>query len=306
VTDAASAMSQMAAAISGFVLAGTIVLLSQPRPSTERGTKQTASARITAMGPFVATFVSMGLTSYIFALIAGEKDGSCRRVWTAAVMGSGMLAIGAVATVGGVVLLVHAYLARQQLGDDDESQLKHLERMLTLAMQALTVVAAFLLLQRAYEYLRIWYDGTVDVGWLLPVGVIVVLLAVAVVTVKPSWVTFVLKKCGVDAIKYHDLLLWIAVFITVGYSIVATATVGFSLGTVSTDWAEAPGFLPWTFAVCSVAGPFVAIAAYTYSIRGLIEETGTGKGAAKVGAGDDTAKADAGEDVEEAPAAPQA
>lgn len=225
------------------------------------------------MGPFVATFISMGLTSYIFALIAGEADASCRRVWTAAVMGSGMLAIGAVATMCGVVLLVRAYLVRHHLGDGDESQLRHLETMLTLAMQALTVVAAFLLLQRAYEYLRIWYGGTVDVAWLWYVGLVVVLVAVAVTTVRPRWVVAVLRKCGIDVVKHHDRLLWIAAGTTVGYSIAATATVGFSLGVVSTDWAEAPGFLPWTFAVCSVAGPFVAIAAYTYSIRSITEKS---------------------------------
>lgn len=55
VTAAGEAMSRLAGVIGGFVFAGIIVLLSQPRPHILEGEQQTGSARLRALTPFVAT-----------------------------------------------------------------------------------------------------------------------------------------------------------------------------------------------------------------------------------------------------------
>src|SRR5690349_20165535 len=85
------------------MLTGLIVLL------VER-LRQFNSALVPALMLFFAGFVGLGLNSYIFALVSGESSEACRRVWTAASVSSGLLAAGVVAAVGGVVLLIHAYL----------------------------------------------------------------------------------------------------------------------------------------------------------------------------------------------------
>lgn len=259
---AAGPLSQLAGVIAGFVFAGIIVLLSQPRPHVASAEQQTGSARLRALIPFFATFVAMGLNAYVFGLLAGEEGtGSCRRVWTATAVASGMLAIGTVAAVSGIILLVRAYLARDHLSETDRPPLGHLERMLVITIRLLAIVATGLLWQRIYEFLIVWYGESLHgMGWLWLPAVVVGLGAVALV---PG----VLRAA--DRALSYDRVLSFAGVCTVFYSIAGTALVGLFLG-VSPDWQSAPPFVPWTVAAIVATVPFAAIVGYVYAIRGFL------------------------------------
>lgn len=272
VIDAAGPLSQLAGVIAGFVFAGVIVLLSQPRPSTT-GSQQTGSARLRALIPFFATFVAMGLNAYVFGLLAGEEIGdSCRRVWTAAAVASGMLAIGTVAAVCGIVLLVRAYLGREQLSVADNARtLDYLERTLTVTIRLLAVVAPGLLIQRVYEFLRVWYDGSLHgLGWMWIFVIAVGCAGIVAVTVKPRLVSRLVDGPAGRQVDVFDRALFFAGVCTVLYSVAGTALVGFFLGVVPAEWNSTPSFVPWTVATLVVSVPTVAIIGYLYAIRGIV------------------------------------
>ncbi len=272
VISAAGALSQLAGVIAGFVFAGVIVLLSQPRPHTSTGAQQSGSARLRALIPFFATFVAMGLNAYVFALLTGESgDQSCRRVWTATAVASGMLAIGTVAAVSGIILLVRAYLAREDLTTSDTRQLSNLERMLTVTIWSLALVSPGLLLQRVYEFLRVWYDGNLHgLGWLWFIAIGAACTVVVLGAVTPSLTSRLIHgREGNPAVTY-DRLLFFAGVCTVVYSVAGTAVVGFFLGVAPASWASTPAAVPWIVAVTVAVLPSVAIGGWLYSVHGIV------------------------------------
>lgn len=275
---AAQAFAQLAGVIGGFVFAGIVVLLGQPRPPTDQAAQQAASDRFRALLPFIAAFVTMGLNGYVFGLISGENAASCRRAWTATVIASGMLAIGTVATVCGLILLVRAYLARHNLGDSDKPQLASLERVLRVTLRLTGVVAIGLLLQRVFEYLRVWYAGrppdlTVP-AWLLIPGLLLIVLGTIV------WASrgrgrlrgLVDGPPGAD-VGFFDRDLYRAGLLTVTYSVAGTALIGLFLGALL-DWEHVPGFIPWVVSAVVIVLPSLAVAAWARAIRGITRLTG--------------------------------
>ncbi|MGY0236459.1 hypothetical protein [Longispora urticae] len=272
VISAAGPLSQLAGVIAGFVFAGVIVLLAQPRPSTTAAERHNGSARLRALVPFFATFVAMGLNAYVFGLLAGEEPtDSCRRVWTAAAVASGMLAVGTVAAVCGIVLLIQAYLARENLGGTDVRQLGNLERMLTVCIRLLAVVAPGLLFQRVYEFLRVWYDGDLhglEWMWIFVIGV--VCATIVLTAVHPPLMRRLVHGPAEHRVAYFDRVLFLAGVLTVVYSVTGTALVGFFLGVVPTEWDSTPSFVPWTVAALVTTIPTAAIGGYLYAIRGIV------------------------------------
>jgi hypothetical protein len=270
VPAAAESLSQLAGVIGGFVFAGIVVLLSQPRPHVSSEEEQTGSARLRALTPFIAAFVAMVLNAYVFGLIAGERGDSCRRIWTATVVASGMLAIGTIATLCGIILLVRAYVARDQLNSSDRVQLGSVELVLRVALRLLAVVAPGLLVQRVYEYLRVWYDGNlVGLQWLWAVVVVIGGAVLVLVTVRPELLTRIVDGPGDGALGFYGRMLEYAVILTILYSVIGTALVGLFLGVIATDWVHVPPVVPWTVATFAILVPLSAILAYLYSIRGI-------------------------------------
>ena len=276
---AATAMAQLAGVIGGFVFAGIVVLLSQPRPETDQTAQQAGSDRLRALIPFIATFIAMGLNAYVFGLISGEAGDACRRVWTATVIASGMLAIGTVATICGLVLLVRAYLARHNLSDSDKPQLANLERVLRVTLRLTIFVAIGLLVQRVYEYVRVWYSGRVpELSWML----VPVLLAAFGVIIWASGRTGRLLRLidgpAEATLESYDRDLFRAALLTVAYSIAGSGLVGVFLG-VLLDWDHVPDFIPWMVAAGVIAVPSLAIAAWARAIRGITRLTRGPEGA---------------------------
>ncbi|WP_117214554.1 hypothetical protein [Allorhizocola rhizosphaerae] len=270
---AAQALAQLAGVIGGFVFAGMVVLLGQPRPETDRAAQQAGSDRLRALTPFIATFIAMGLNAYVFGLIAGEAKDACRRAWTATAIASGMLAIGTVATICGLILLVRAYLARHNLSDSDKPQLANLERVLRVTLWLTVMVALGLLVQRVYEYLNVWHAGAPPgLAWLLiPVLLIGFAGVVWTATKSGRLKRFIDGPAGVT-IDYFDRDLFRAGLLTVSYSIVGAALVGLFLG-VLLDWDHVPGFIPWLVAAWVIGVPSLAIGAWARAIRGITRLT---------------------------------
>ncbi|MEV6524417.1 hypothetical protein AB0M43_20890 [Longispora sp. NPDC051575] len=317
VISAAGPMSQLAGLIAGFVFAGVIVLLSQPRPAAESGPNPTpgpsagsgpepaagsgpepaagpepgaeatsdakeanGTARLPALVPFFATFVAMGLNAYVFGLLAGEEPAdSCRRVWTAAAVASGMLAIGTVAALCGIVLLIQAYLDRENLSRGDTRQLNYLERLLTVSIRLLAFVAPGLLLQRVYEFLRVWYGGDLHgLHWLWIFAIGVVCCAIVLTALDRNLVRRVLDGPTRNRAGHFDRALMHAGVGTVLYSVTGTALVGFFLGVVPTDWDSTPPFVPWAVAALVTVLPTATIGGYLYAIRGIVRGNGAPPG----------------------------
>lgn len=270
---AATALAQLAGVIGGFVFAGIVVLLSQPRPETDRAAQQAGSDRLRALIPFIATFIAMGLNAYVFGLISGEARDACRRVWTATVIASGMLAIGTVATICGLILLVRAYLARHNLSDSDKPQLANLERVLRVTLRLTVFVAIGLLVQRVYEYVRVWYsDRLPELSWVL---VPVVLAGFGLIIWASGRAGRVLRLVDGPAdatIDFYDKDLFRAGLLTVVYSMAGSGLVGVFLG-VLLDWDHVPGFIPWVVAAGVIGVPSLAIAAWARAIRGITRLT---------------------------------
>lgn len=270
IVGASGSLSQLAGLIAGFVFAGMIVLLSQPAPhlrhicgESHSREEQIGSARLRALLPFFATFVAMGLNAYVFALLGGEATSDCRRVWTAATVASGMLAIGVISAVCGIMLLVRAYLARERLSRSDTKQLGKLDRLLAGTLRLLCVVVPALLLQRGYEFLRVWYhDELHGIEWLSVIAVLTGLFALFLSAFPPRFIKDL-------RITFFDGLLYRAAVGTVLYSVSGTALVGFFLGVIPTEWTTAPAWIPWSVATAVLIGPSIVIAGYFFALNGI-------------------------------------
>jgi hypothetical protein len=270
---AATALAQLAGVIGGFVFAGIVVLLSQPRPDTDRAAQQAGSDRLRALIPFIATFIAMGLNAYVFGLISGEATHACRRTWTATVIGSGMLAIGTVATICGLILLVRAYLARHNLSGSDKPQLANLERVLRVTLRLTVFVAIGLLLQRIYEYIRVWHaDRVPEMSWLLVPVLLFVFGVIVWASSKTGRVRRLIEGPPGATLEFYDRELFRAGLLTVVYSIAGTGLVGLFLG-VLLDWDRVPGFVPWVVGAGVIGVPSLAIAAWARAIRGITRLT---------------------------------
>jgi hypothetical protein len=184
-----------------------------------------------------------------------------------------MLAIGTVAAVCGIVLLVRAYLAREHLNDSDTLHLSNLERLLRVTTRLLALVAPGLLIQRIFEYLRVWYAGNPpDLTWPLVFVIVAACAAVVLLTVRPSLLARLRHGlAGNNRVDFYDHILFFAGVCTVLYSLGGTALVGFFLGVVPGDWRATPAFVPWTVAALAAVVPILAIGGYLYAVRGLTD-----------------------------------
>ena len=270
VVEAAGALSQLAGLIAAFVFAGIIMLLSEPRPYAGDSKQRTALPRLRTINPFIATFVAMSLNAYVFGLLSGENARSCRRVWSATTIASGMLAIGTVAAVCGIMLLVLAYFARHHVADSDKQQLRRVERLLKITIILLGIVAPALLVQRAYEFLNVWYAGNLlGLGWMVFIVIAALLPGVVLVMVSPTPLKRLWYGPANNKMDHFDRVMSISAIITVFYSVIGTAAVGSFLG-VLPDWNAVPPVIPWGIAITAVVVPMLAIVGHLCAILGIV------------------------------------
>lgn len=112
VVASAGANSQLAGLLAGFVFTGFVILFSREGPKN-----------VQTLSLFVVSFVVLGFDSYLFSYVTGSgTDVVCTRVWTVAMIASGLLALGAVALICGIAWLVVDYL-ETAVSEQDEAHL---------------------------------------------------------------------------------------------------------------------------------------------------------------------------------------
>lgn len=251
VVQASQSLSALAGLIGGFVLTGMIVLLVERPRHTERP-KEYAETRIPALMLFFAGFISLGLNSYVFGLISGEDPDACRRIWTAAAVSSGMLATGVVAAVGGVVLLIHAYLKdrRADLSDKDSAviidQFTWLDKLLRSGILLIALMVGLLLIARHTEALWVWVGE--DLVLALPaviIGSVVSLFVVVYILVSND------RPRQPDSTALCRRLFWGAT-ITVLHAVIGTVLIGGFLTFANGDWEAAGDWWGWVIAIQSL------------------------------------------------------
>lgn len=262
---AAPTLSALAGLISGFVFAGMVVLLVERQ-------QQSVAARIPALIQFFAAFVALGLNAYMFGLIAGEDAQACRRIWTATVISSGMLAAGTVAAVGGIVLLVHAYLADQRrisgVGNGAPpvgTQFDLLTRLLRGAFLLIAWMVTLLLLARAGEALWVWLGR--DLLSVVPLIVIGALVTLFAVIARSAWKPTVFQPR--EPTDPHVRQLYLAASATVLYAVVGTVVVGALLSVVNGDWNRSNGWVVWLAVVPALVIPSGTIVLFAKGVEGL-------------------------------------
>jgi len=264
--EAAPTFSALAGLIGGFVFAGLVVLLVERQ-------QQSTAARIPALIQFFAAFVALGLNSYLFGLISGEGAQACRRIWAATAISSGMLAVGTVAAVGGVVLLIHAHLVGQRRATGPDAgepglatNLDLLTRLLQGAYPLVAWMATLLLLARAGEALWVWLGKDL-------MSVVPVLIAGALVTLFAVIARFFWKPLASQPREHTESYvrqLYLAATLTVLYSVVGTVVLGALLSVVNGNWDSADSWMAWLFVVPGLVVPAAAIVLSAMGVKGLI------------------------------------
>lgn len=131
IVTSASANSQLAGVLAGFVFTGFVILFSREGPKNA----QTLSL-------FVISFLVLAFDSYLFGYVTGNGDERvCARVWTVGMVASGMLAAGAIALICGIAWLVVDYLDTA-IGEYDHAFLRRGGR--AQKMQYLSLLATML------------------------------------------------------------------------------------------------------------------------------------------------------------------
>lgn len=269
---AAPAMSALSGLISGFMFAGLIFLLVEREPTVP-------SARIPALTPFLSGFIALGLSSYLFVLISGEDQRACRRIWAATAASSGMLAVGTVAAVGGIVLLVHAYFDRTAAADLDEGHLitpaTGPERLLRVTFLSVALMSEILLLGRGGEAIWVWLKLPRD--WQMAGPVLAVVLIMALFGGITAY-AFGPSHRARQATDPNIRRLNVAAVLTVLFSAAGTTALGALLSIVNGDWNKAESWLGWLFAVPSIVVPSIAIWLFTKGVLGMLDSWSTPKG----------------------------
>ncbi len=161
----ATANSALAGVLAGFMIAAIILVLSIPSDNIKAG-------YVRGLSLLFAAFLALGVDSFLFGLVTGDDTtnnafSGCRRAWTEAMLGAGLLAVGTVAIIAGFVYLFTAYFTKSQAGNaqagNDELK-KSVDMLRTLCNivrvgVGFTVVAALGMTSKSY--LHAIYGGSV-------------------------------------------------------------------------------------------------------------------------------------------------
>jgi hypothetical protein len=211
------------------------------------------------------------LNAYIFALVSGESASACRRVWTAASVSSGLLAAGVVAAVGGVVLLVHAYLTSiaspSSAGDRDlaSQQFELLRKLLRGSFLLIVVMVISLVLVRHLESLWVWQGRVVisSVPALITGAIVTAFTGLSIQLFRPG------SSTHDRAADPSTRLYWGSV-VAVAHAVVGTIVLGSFLSLTHGTWASAPSWWGWVVVIEAVV-PLVAIALFAMGVVRLLE-----------------------------------
>ncbi|MGW1059110.1 hypothetical protein [Micromonospora rubida] len=241
IVTSASANSQFAGALAGFVFTGIVVLFAM------RGPRYTHTLAV--LSP---TFVILGFDSYLFSHVTGSAgDRTCARVWTDGMFASGMLGVGAAGVVTGACWLLAAHLDipnEPHAGHEDET-LRSLRRrddsidlpwLAAFMVYGVTVAIVLVLAMTADRYLRIvtrddnspWLLAI----WSVPVVVLLTTIALGVIRRRRgrnrAW-----QKSDSRAFWHRSLRF--VVYGMLGYAVFTPAVAGL-YASADDSWWEKP------------------------------------------------------------------
>jgi hypothetical protein len=155
----AATNSTLAGVLAGFMINGIILVLGNISGKMKDGYVQGLSL-------LFAAFVALGVDAFLFSVATGENTqvlqdnvGVCRRAWTEAMFGAGLLAVGTTAIIAGFVYLFTAYLSEPQgVSRDSMNMLKTLCNGVRAGL-AIAIVAALYMTSK--NYLKAVYNGSV-------------------------------------------------------------------------------------------------------------------------------------------------
>ncbi|GAB25330.1 hypothetical protein GOPIP_079_00190 [Gordonia polyisoprenivorans NBRC 16320 = JCM 10675] len=221
IVDSASSNSQLAGVLAGLLVATITVLISSGKLREVR-----------TLGIFAAAMVALALDSYLFSYLTGlnvTTAGICARAWAQGMAASGVLAIGGVALMTGIAVMLVQHLVTleddptQTLSSPDETRKEKIFILwIAAAMSAAVVAATTILLAAAFQqYFRFVVSGWAWLVW----GAFMV----SVATVILSWLAiFRRTKTIQQAIQSNasisietNLLPWTSLTV-VGYALVAS------------------------------------------------------------------------------------
>ena len=127
--------------------------------------KEVKAEYIRGLSLFFAAFIALGFDSFLFGLVTGEStkvidNSACRRAWTEAMLGAGLLAVGTVAIIAGFIYLFTAYFKNADSRQDqaNNTELQKAEEMLETLCNlvrggvAIAVVTTLYMTSRSYLY----------------------------------------------------------------------------------------------------------------------------------------------------------
>ena len=252
--SSAGANSALAGVLAGFMLNGIVVLLS--RTITDIG-------KVRALGLLLAAFVALGLDSYLFGLVTGDK--SCHRAWTEAMLAAGLLAIGTVAIIAGFGLLVAEYVEKK-----DSESVEMLTMLFDVLRLGVALVVLSLLLMTSWNYLYAVLGDHVpryakDLLWTyLGIGVagLAILATISLIArVKQQSWTRLLNSLPIF-IRFGDSLAFKqkvkrAIYSSFGYAVVSVLGATFFARTSQRHW-DHPDTLVTAAIICTVGWVLVA------------------------------------------------
>lgn len=148
----AAANSTLAGVLAGFMINGMILVLGNKPDEMKPG-------YIRGLSLLFAAFIALGVDAFLFGVVTGENPqviqaniGVCRRAWTEAMFGAGLLAVGTIAIIAGFVYLFTTYLGNPRW--ELRQSVNRLELLCNLvrAGVAVTVVTALFMTSKSYLY----------------------------------------------------------------------------------------------------------------------------------------------------------
>lgn len=120
IVTSASADSQIAGVLAGFVFTGVVLLLGRRGPKS-----------IQTLCLFAATFVALGFDSHLWGVVSGDAADTCARVWSEGMAAAGMLAVSGMAIVTGIGWLLAGHL-NEIIGSTDKPGVTQIDRVISL------------------------------------------------------------------------------------------------------------------------------------------------------------------------------
>jgi hypothetical protein len=241
------ANSALAGVLAGFMFGGIVLLLGQS------ATRQ----RLQAMSLLFSAFVVLGLDSYLFGLVTGDTS-ACRREWTEAMMGAGLLGVGAVAIVSALGLLLTSYIAepataasQDHAADLATSPEAKLLRVLTsVLLYGAVAVVVFILTVVAEDYLNAVFN-THPPRWLAdPVYAYAALPLAGLLGLR------VLRRWRKPGTSASGTLLAVATITGGGYAVLGVVLASLAASFPVHDWFPIP---TWVAIATTVIGLLVPV-----------------------------------------------